>query len=410
VAWTVADRLACLAVAAPGIAPLVERELRALGIRPDVVGTEGVSFRASQAQLYEANLWLRTATRVVVRVATFPAETFAELERRARRVAWGHYIAAGTPVRLRVTCRKSRLYHSDAVAERVAGAIRRAGGVPIVGLQAALVGSRAAAESAGDSADDASGADPDTRSPPDAESGQLVVVRLFRDQCTVSVDSSGALLHRRGYRQEIGKAPLRETLAAAVLMTSGWDCRGPLLDPLCGSGTVVIEGALLARRRAPGCSRNFAFMRWPAFEASVWRTLVADARSQECVVAPAAIQGSDRDAGATAATVHNAMRAGVADDIDVVTCAISAIEPPPGPGWLVTNPPYGVRVGDRDGLRNLYAQLGRVARAKCAGWTVGMVSGDRALTRQTRLPLTAQLRTTNGGLPVELVRAELSRR
>lgn len=405
---TVAERLVCLAVAAPGIAPLVERELRALGIRPDVVGTEGVSFRASQAQLYEANLWLRTATRVVVRVATFPAETFAELERRARRVAWGRYIGARTGVRLRVTCRKSRLYHSDAVAERVAGAIRRAGGVPILGSQRPSIGPRAQAGSASASADDASGADPDMGSPPDAgETGQLVVVRLFRDQCTISVDSSGDLLHRRGYRQETAKAPLRETLAAAVLMTSGWDGRGPLLDPLCGSGTVVIEGALLARRRAPGSSRDFAFMRWPAFDMSVWQTLLADARSQECAAAPVPIQGSDRDAGATAATVHNAMRAGVADDIEVATCAISAIEPPPGPGWLVTNPPYGVRVGDREQLRNLYAQLGRVARAKCAGWTVGMVSGDRALTRQTRLPLTAQLRTTNGGLPVELVRAEL---
>jgi len=190
-------------------------------------------------------------------------------------------------------------------------------------------------------------------------------------------------------------------------MTSGWDGGGPLVDPLCGSGTVAIEGALIARRRAPGLSRDFAFMQWPDFDVSAWRTLLADARGQERERAPAPILASDRDAGATAATVHNATRAGVADDIEVATCAISAIEPPPGPGWLVTNPPYGVRVGDRDRLRNLYAQLGRVARAKCAGWTIGLVSGDRTLARHTRLPFLPQLRTTNGGLPVELLRAEV---
>jgi putative N6-adenine-specific DNA methylase len=105
-----------------------------------------------------------------------------------------------------------------------------------------------------------------------------------------------------------------------------------------------------------------------------------------------------------AVSLGNATRAGVQDDIHFAACPISAIEPPPGPGWLVTNPPYGVRVGDRDRLRNLYAQLGQVARAKCPGWTVALVSGNRMLTRQTRLPLDAEIRTTNGGLPVELVR------
>jgi putative N6-adenine-specific DNA methylase len=405
-----AKALACLAVTAPGMAVLTDRELRAIGVVPEAVGAEGVSFSASLAQLYAANLWLRTATRVVVRAGSFPAESFAELERRAARVDWERYIAAGTLVRLRVTCRKSRLYHSDAVAERVARAIERAGGIPILGPRESPVPSPAAPvdTESRTGADEGLDADLDIGSPADVgEPDQLVLVRFYRDECAISVDASGALLHRRGYRLETAKAPLRETLAAAVLMTSGWEARGPLLDPLCGSGTVVIEGALIARRRAPGISRDFAFMRWPEFEAPVWQTLVSDARAQERATALVPIQGSDRDAGATAATMRNAMRAGVVDDIDVATRAVSAIDPPPGPGWLVTNPPYGVRVGDRDQLRDLYAQLGRVARAKCAGWTVGMVSGDRALTRHTRLPFIAQLRTTNGGLPVELVRAEL---
>jgi putative N6-adenine-specific DNA methylase len=376
------DRLPCLAVTAPGLAPLAGRELRAIGITPQAVAAEGVSFSASPAEVYAANLWLRTATRVVVRVASFRAESFAELERHARRVGWDRYITAGTWVRIRVTCRKSRLYHSDAVAERIAGAVRRAGGVPVLEPDRAPV----------------------TGPATDGSSGQLVVVRFFRDECTVSIDSSGALLHRRGYRQETAKAPLRETLAAAVLMASGWEGQGPLLDPLCGSGTIVIEGALFARRRAPGLFRTFAFMQWPQFDARAWDAMKAAARDQERAAAPVAIHGSDRDAGAMAASLGNATRAGVQDDIHFATCSISAIEPPPGPGWLVTNPPYGVRVGDGDRLRNLYAQLGQVARAKCPGWTVALVSGNRMLTRQTRLSLDAEIRTTNGGLPVELVR------
>jgi putative N6-adenine-specific DNA methylase len=379
------DRLPCLAVTAPGLAPLAEQELRAIGITPDAVAPEGVSFRASAAQLYAANLWLRTATRVVVRVASFQAETFAELERRARRVAWSRYITPGAGVRIRVTCRKSRLYHSDAVAQRIAGAIERAGGVPMPEPERESEAARPAG--AGGSV------------------GQLIMVRLFRDACTVSMDSSGELLHRRGYRQETAKAPIRETLAAAVLMASGWERRGPLLDPMCGSGTIVIEGALLARRRAPGLGRPFAFMQWPEFDAAAWRTLVTQARSQELAAAPEPISGSDRDPGATAAAIGNATRAGVVEDIGFMTCPISAIEPPPGPGWLVTNPPYGVRVGERDRLRNLYAQLGQVARAKCHGWTVAVVSGNRMLTRHIRLPFITVLTTTNGGLPVELVRA-----
>jgi putative N6-adenine-specific DNA methylase len=380
-----ADRLPCLAVTAPGLAPLAEQELRAIGITPDAVAPEGVSFSASAARLYAANLWLRTATRVVVRVASFRAETFAELEGRARRVAWSRYIMAGAAVRIRVTCRKSRLYHSDAVAERIAGAVEREGGIPMLEPERESEAVRPAGAS--------------------GSRGQLIMVRLFRDDCTVSMDSSGELLHRRGYRQETAKAPIRETLAAAVLMASGWESRGPLLDPMCGSGTIVIEGALLARRRAPGLARQFAFMQWPEFDAAAWRTLVDDARSQERAAAPVPIRGSDRDPGATAAALGNATRAGVAEDIGLVTCPISAIEPPAGPGWLVTNPPYGVRVGARDRLRNLYAQLGQVARAKCPGWTVAVVSGNRMLTRHTRLPFTAILATTNGGLPVELARA-----
>jgi putative N6-adenine-specific DNA methylase len=381
------DVVAALAVTAPGLAHYASQELRAQGIAPHHVGVEGASFETSLAGVYTANLWLRTASRVVIRLSTFVAESFHELERRARGVAWSRYVTAATPVRLRVTCRKSRLYHSDAVAERIAGAITRAGGV--------VVGGRTGADSAQGVDDDLSGAAPE----------QLVVVRLFRDRCTISLDSSGAMLHKRGYRLETAKAPVRETLAAAVLMAAGWSADRPLVDPFCGAGTFAIEAAWLARNRAPGLGRPFAFMHWPGFDHSVWEGLVASARSAERSGQSLVIQASDRDAGAVAATRHNADRAGVIGDVEIEQRSLSDIHPRQGPGWVVTNPPYGVRVAGNDRLQALYSQMGDVLRAKCGGWTVALLSADRTLTRLTGLPFVTRLRTVNGGIPVDVLAA-----
>lgn len=354
--------LTAFAVAAPGVAPLVEQELRALGIAPLEVTPAGVEFAATPETLYAANLWLRTASRIVVRIGQFRVVTFAELQRFARKLPWSRFIGPDASVDVRVTCTKSKLYHSDAVAERILGVLGR-----------------------------------------EAGDGVLVVVRIDHDICTVSVDSSGELLHRRGYRLATAKAPLRETLAAAALMASAWDTGTPLIDPLCGAGTIPIEAALLARRRAPGLGRAFGFMRWPEFDRGVWASVESKARAEETSGPIAPILASDRDAGAMEATVANAERAGVAGDIEARTVAISGIAPPRGPGWLVTNPPYGQRVGDVKMVRDLYAQLGQVARAKCQGWTVALLVSDLAMARQTRLALTERLRTSNGGIPVALV-------
>jgi putative N6-adenine-specific DNA methylase len=367
------------AVTAPGLAPLAADELRALGIVPGAVDAGGVAFEATREQLWSANLWCRTVSRVVVRLAEFHASSFHELERHARRVAWERAAVAEHPVRLRVTCRKSRLYHSDAVAERVADAIaRRVGGV-----------------------DWETVADDD-----DAADAQLFVVRALHDRVTVSADASGALLHRRGYREAIAKAPLRETLAAAMLLAARWDPAAPLVDPMCGSGTIAIEGALLARRLAPGRHRRFAFMHWPDFDAAGWQALLDAADAQALPAAPAPIHAADRDAGAVRATTENAERAGVAADLHVARRPVSAFEPPPGgPGWLVTNPPYGKRVGEGDTLGALYARLGDVLRERAPGWTAALLSADAGLERLVGLRWREFLRTTNGGIPVHVVAA-----
>jgi putative N6-adenine-specific DNA methylase len=366
------------AITAPGLEPITTRELQMIGAGDARAIEGGVSFRASPKQLYSANLRLRTASRVVVRASAFEATAFHELERRAKKVPWDELIAPNLPVSLRVTCRKSKLYHSDAVAERVAGAIEAT-------VKGARVVEDAGDESEGDE--------------------QRILVRLLHDRCTISVDSSGGLLHRRGYRQAVAKAPMRETLAAAMLLASGWDGSVPLLDPMCGSGTIPIEGAMIARRIAPGLGRTFAFERWPGFDATIWKEIVAAARSEVLPASPVVIQGADRDSGAIEAAISNAERAGVTGDIEFSTQPISAVNPPLNPGLVATNPPYGVRVGETDRVRNLYAQFGKVMSAKCVGWTVTMLSADPTLERQTRLGLEPMLETSNGGIRVRIVKA-----
>ncbi|MEJ7811151.1 MAG: hypothetical protein WKG32_12130, partial [Gemmatimonadaceae bacterium] len=367
--------LSLFAATAPGLEPLAAAELRALGIEARVE-PGGASFSGTIEDVYRANLWLRTASRVIARVGEFNARALGELERRARQQPWERFLTPGAPLQLRVTCKKSRLYHTGAVAERVAEAIEaRIGGA---------VEARAAAPDEAEGEDDAGGA-----------ATPLVIVRFLRDVCTLSVDSSGDLLHLRGYRLATAKAPMRETLAAGLLMASGWDTAAPLLDPMCGAGTIVIEAVLMARRIAPGLLRDrsdgsppaFAFAGWPEFDARRWRARAGDARGRALHAAPARIAGSDRDAGAIAAAVSNAERAGVAADVELSVRSLSGIEPGPTPGWLVTNPPYGVRVGERDRLRNLYAQLGNVARRRCVGWTVALLSADEQLARATGMRL-----------------------
>ena len=365
--------LACFAVAAPGLEPLVGAELRTLDARHQLEMDDpepgGVAFRTDRAGLYAANLHLRIATRVLVRVGAFHARTFPEHARHAARLPWDSFLAPGRAVEFRVTSRKSRLYHQEGVAERLIRAVGPRAGAPVEG-----------------------------------EAPQEIVVRLFRDQCTVSADASGELLHRRGYRLAGAKAPLRETLAAAMLAAAGWDGVTPLVDPMCGSGTIPIEAALLARAIPPGLGRGFAFERWPEFDSDAWEAVRAAARLRILPHAPVPILGSDRDAGAIAAAAANAARAGVADDLQWRRAAISAIEPPDGPGWIVTNPPYGHRVGERQRLRDLFAQLGHVLRRCCPGWQVALLSAHAELNRQTGLALAPTFETANGGIKVRLMR------
>jgi putative N6-adenine-specific DNA methylase len=370
----------------PGLESIAAGELKSLGIRGrQEIG--GVAFSADLQRLYEANLWIRTATRVLVRLGSFHASTFYELERRAKKLQWKDFLPSNGKVRVRVTCRKSKLYHSDAVGERVLSAI--------VGSASRVIEGDTDAPETEDASDDDTGSA--------RESGQLFVVRIVNDECEVSADSSGDLLHRRGYRQEIAKAPLRETIAAAMVLASGWKRSEPLLDPMCGSGTIPIEAAMIARKMAPGLRRNFQFMNWPGFDAERWNQILENAQTAVTDFS-GEILGSDRDAGAVQAAARNAERAGVAENVkfspEAVSGSIAALDDSVrDSGWIVTNPPYGVRLGEGDDLTNLYARLGSALKSK-PGWRLGVLTSDSALVRQTTLSLRPRFSTSNGGIPV----------
>lgn len=388
------------AVAAPGLEALVQAELRQMGFADAAASTGGVAFRCDAAGLARANLHARLAGRIVVRVAQFRATAFHELERAARKIEWARFLPASGRFRLRASSRKSRLYHSDAVAQRVADAIQRA----VPGATQDAAGSDPNDDS------DSAAADPAAKQPRQgtgSEASQLFVVRFDHDRCTVSADASGALLHRRGYRQAVAKAPLRETLAAAVLAAAGYQPGLPLVDPFCGSGTICIEAALAARNIAPGLRRHFAAERWPEADARAWAT--ARSRATEAIrpSVPAPILGSDRDAGAIAAATANAERAGVAADVEFAERSLSQLLVPAGPGLVASNPPYGLRVGERAPLRDLYARFGQVMHAVCPGWRAALLSADRTLERQTGLAFREALRSVNGGIPVRVVVADI---
>jgi putative N6-adenine-specific DNA methylase len=364
------------AVSAPGLEPFTSLELRALDLAPASQEPGGILFLGDLAALYRTNLHLRTASRILARLGNFfYATTIPQLEQRLASLPWERFLAPRQPVSLRVTCHKSKLYRSDAVARVASRALEQRLGSPSPLLKP--------------------DEDGDTIS-------QLVVIRLADDKCTVSVDSSGTLLHKRGYRQAVAKAPLRETIAAALLMASGWDQVSPLLDPFCGSGTIPIEAAQLTLGIPPGIHRRFAFMDWPGFDESLWHATLAQVSSRSS--AHPFIQASDRDAGAIKSAQANAERAGVSEYIDFQCQAVSSIQPPSGTGWVVTNPPYGLRLDEGRDLRNLYAQFGNVLRRKCPGWEVSVLCSDTALLGQMRLKFDTSLAFVNGGIHVRLGR------
>ncbi|MGQ0457534.1 MAG: THUMP domain-containing class I SAM-dependent RNA methyltransferase [Hyphomicrobium sp.] len=365
-----ADTFEIFLVCAPGLEKALFAEAREAGFASARYVPGGVTMTGGWPAVWRANLVLRGPSRVLARVARFRADQLSTLNKRTRRVDWASVLRADVPVRVEATCARSAIYHSGAAAERIGKAISNALGAPL--------------------SDDA---------------GVLVKARIEDDVVTLSVDASGELLHKRGYKEAVNAAPMRENMAALFLRQCGYAGKEPLLDPMCGSGTFVIEAAEIAAALAPGRARSFAFEQLATFDAAAWREMRAAIAAK--AVAPAmTFTGSDRDAAAIAISRANAERAGVSAFVDFKQHAVSALEAPAGPpGLVIVNPPYGGRLGEAAKLTALYRALGQTLTAKFSGWRVGLVTTNANLARATRLPfLPADAPVAHGGLRVTLYR------
>ncbi len=327
-----------------------------------------MEFSGGLRELYLVNLWLRTASRVVVRVGEVRSRDFPDLFRMAVRLPWGRFLRSETRVRVRASSHGSRLQHTGRIGRTVAAAIDRSLGREVG---------------------------------PDDGPEQLVLVRFDQDRCLFSVDSSGELLHRRGYRRETAHAPLRETLAAAILLKLGWDGRTALIDPMCGSGTFVIEGALLAGNRPPGMHRVFAFMLWPRYRQGLWEALLAEA-GRGIREPAAALIGADLDPLAVAAAYRNAGRAAVAEGITFLEQDLGRLRLPDGPGLILTNPPYGDRIGRGEDLAGVFRGLGILAARARPAWQTAFLCPDPSLAAAAGEGFVRLAELSNGGISVGL--------
>lgn len=376
------------AVAAPGLEAALCAELASLQhIREAHVIDGGVAFRGLPVAGMAANLHSRIATRVLLRLGEVKAREFAPLRRALAKLPWTGFIPRDRPLRVDASTSHCRLFHTGALAETVGLAVADCvGKLPV----------RDARE-------------PDQNGESAAENATRILLRGQDDRFTVSLDSSGELLHRRGWRLEAGRAPLRETLAAGVLALCDYDPALPLIDPMCGSGTMVIEAASRALGRPPGAGRDFAFQRWPSHPAEVWATL----RATVCEPprAPARIIGFDRDPRAIATARNNAERAGLTHAITFQVVPFAEARPEGGPGLVVVNPPYGHRLGERRHAMQLARSLGEGLRTRFPGWRAGVLCPDpafaAAVAKGARREPLASHALRNGGLRVLLARFAL---
>ena len=367
-----ASDLEIFLAAPPGLEPLLRAEALEQGFAGAAETPGGVTVRGDWPDVWRANLVLRGASRVLVRIGAFRALHVAQLDKRARRFDWASHLRADTPVRVEASCRRSRIYHEGAVVSRIARALAEGPGIATA-----------------------------------ADAPVTLKVRIEDDLCTLSLDSSGEPLHRRGTKQAVGKAPMRETLAALLLRACDHVPGEALVDPMCGSGTFVLEAAEMAAGLPPGRSRTFAFERFASFDAARWERLRATALPTLTVPeGQPRLVGSDRDQGAIAAAAANAARAGLTGHVAFHRRPVSEAEPPGGPpGLVIVNPPYGARIGDRKALIALHGALGARMRARFAGWRIGLVTATPELARATGLPFGPPgPPIPHGGLKIRLYR------
>jgi putative N6-adenine-specific DNA methylase len=372
------SRAAYFATCGRGIEPILADELRELKADAVEPGRGGVRFAGDTAFLYQANLWLRTAIRVLVPILEVDVASPDELYDAVRSVDWSRYLTPEHTLAVDCNVRDSHLTHSKYAALRVKDAIcdqfvERQGRRPSVDVEEPMIS---------------------------------LNLHVHRDHAVLSLDSSGDSLHRRGYRPIQVRAPLNEALAAALVLRTGWRGEVCFADPLCGSGTLPIEAAWIALRRPPGLTRRrFGFMGWMDYDVALWASLRDEARSGVRRALPAPVLGSDIRSDAVNMAGTNARAAGIGHLLHFDRRDLRDFQPPEGPpGVILCNPPYGERLGDEASLRDLYRLMGAVFRERCHGWTAWVFTGNRRLAQQIGLEPAEEVPLFNGKIPCRLLK------
>ncbi|WP_291991349.1 THUMP domain-containing protein [Candidatus Accumulibacter sp. ACC007] len=357
-----------------GLETLLAEDLAMAGASDLKQISGGVHFFAEWSVCYRLNLHSRIATRVLCRVAHARYAKEEDIYQLALETAWPKWFVPEQTIRVDVNAVKSPLKSIDFVTLRIKDAIcdrfrRDFGRRPSV----------------------------DTRQPDVRIQGFI-----SSDECTLYLDTSGAPLYQRGFRQKTVEAPLRENLAAGILRLSGWQPGIPLLDPMCGSGTFLLEAAQIALGLAPGARRDFAFQNLRNFDAAAWQALHDAARAGEKPLADARIFGSDLSPVAVRAALANLDRAGLLSAVSLRSGDLLAIDAPASSGIMVSNPPYGERVSSDDELAAFYPLLGQALKQRFAGWTCYLISADTRLPKMVRLTPSKKTPLFNGALDCRL--------
>ncbi len=363
-----------------GIEPVLADELRELGAMEVEPGRGGVSFRGDLALLYQANLWLRTAIRVLRPIFEADVSSPDDLYDAVRSLDWSRYLTPEHTLAVDCNVRDSHITHSKYAALRVKDAIcdqfvERCGKRPSVDVEQPMVG---------------------------------LNLHIYRNHAVLSLDSSGESLHKRGYRPIQTRAPLNEALAAALVLLTGWRGDQPFADPLCGSGTLAIEAAWIALRRPPGLTRKrFGFQGWMDFDVELWTSLRNEARRGVGKTLPAPILASDARGDSVSMAINNARAAGIGHLLRFDKRDVRDFQPPEAPGILLCNPPYGERIGEEKNLFGLYRLLGEIFTQRCRGWRAYVFTGNPRLAAAIGLHPAAETPLYNGKIPCRLLKFAL---
>jgi putative N6-adenine-specific DNA methylase len=368
------------ATVARGLETLAAQELEQLGAHAVVPGFCGAAFEGDRTLLYRVNLWARLPFRILMKLGEFPCKDAEDLYRGIQTIDWSLYLTPDMTLAVNATGKSEQLNHTHFTALQVKTAI--------VEQQQETVGDRSDVE----------------LQAPDVQ----ISVHIDRDVCTVSLDSSGKSLHRRGYRPAVGAAPLKESLAAALIQLSGWQPEQLFYDPLCGSGTLPLEASLKALNIAPGLFReHFGFETWLDADLPLLEQLIQDAEASQRDTLPAPIWGSDRDEAVIEQAIVNATNCGVLKHVYFAPIDLADVAAPADSGVLFCNPPYGERLGRDSDLGAFYKQLGNVLKQRFKGWTAFVLSGNKELSQSIGLKSSQRIAVLNGTLPCQLMKYEL---